>query len=136
MAAPTDEKTAAIDPELAPYFEGAAAGVLRVKQCGACSRFFTYPRKFCPFCFSDDTHWRDASGRGTIYSCSVLRRTREPYCIAYVTLEEGPTMLSNIVDCDLDALRIGQPVRAVFRPAGDGKVVPFFTAAPGDAAPG
>ena len=50
---------------------------------------------------------------GTIYSWSVERRANPPYAIAFVTLAEGPTMLSTIVDCDLDAIRIGQAVRVV-----------------------
>ena len=52
-----------------------------------------------------------------------------PYAIAYVTLAEGPTMMSNIVDCDLDAIRIGQRVRLVFKPAENGQPVPMFTLA-------
>ena len=64
-----------------------------------------------------------ASGNGTIYTFSVMRRAKEPYAIAYVTLAEGPTMMTNIVDCDFDALRIGQPVSGCVqghreRPAG------------------
>ena len=83
----------------------------------------------CPFCFSDETEWREAAGTGTIYSFSVMRRAEMPYAIAYVTLAEGPTMMSNIVDCDLDAIRIGQRVRLVFKPAENGQPVPMFTLA-------
>ena len=50
-----------------------------------------------------------------------------PYAIAYVTLAEGPTMMTNIVDCDLDKIRIGQPVRLVFKPTDGGPPVPMFT---------
>ncbi len=72
---------------------------------------------------------RRPSGRGTIYSYSVMRRAPVPYAIAYVTLEEGVTMMTNIVDCDFDALRIGQPVRVVFKPTDGGPPVPMFTPA-------
>lgn len=72
----------------------------------------------------------EAKGSGTIYTCSVLRRgVPEPYCIAYVTLEEGVSMLTNIVDCDLDAVRIGQKVKVVFKPSESGAPVPMFTPA-------
>ena len=72
----------------------------------------------------------EAKGSGTIYSYSVLRRgVPEPYCIAYVTLEEGVSMLTNIVDCDLDAVRIGQKVKVVFKPSEGGPPVPMFTPA-------
>ena len=70
-----------------------------------------------------------SSGRGIIYSYSVMRRVPVPYAIAYVTLEEGVTMMTNIVGCDLDAIRIGQAVRVVFRPTDGGPPVPTFTPA-------
>ena len=61
-----------------------------------------------------------------IYSYSVMRRAKEPYAIAYVTLAEGPAMLTNIVECDFDALRVGQPVSVVFNDSEDGPPVPMF----------
>ena len=69
-----------------------------------------------------------AQGRGTLYSFSVMRRVEKPYAIAYVTLEEGVTVLTNLVDCDFDRLRIGDPVRVVFKPKGE-DTVPMFTPA-------
>ena len=74
----------------------------------------------------------EAKGTGTIYTFSVTRRgAGAPYCIAYVTLDEGPTMMTNIVDTDLDAVRIGQRVRVVFRPSENGTAIPMFTSADG-----
>src|SRR3954471_6377766 len=95
-----------LNPENAPYFEAAARGKLMLKQCEACNAFHFYPRALCPFCFSDRTQWREATGRGTVYSYSVMRRGGPvPYAIAYVKLEEGVTVLTNLVDCDLEAIR-------------------------------
>jgi uncharacterized protein len=71
----------------------------------------------------------EASGQGTIYSYSVFRRAPIPYAIAYVTLAEGPTMMTNIVDCDLDTIRIGQAVRLAFKPTDGGPPVPMFAPA-------
>jgi len=116
-------------PETTPYWEAAAREKLLLKQCASCGEYHFYPRALCPFCFSDRTEWREASGRGTIYAFSVTRRAEIPYAIAYVTLAEGPTMLSNIVDCDLDAIRIGQTVKVVFKPSESGQLVPMFTPA-------
>ncbi len=113
-------------PESAPFQEAAAAGRFLVPQCSACGRLHWYPRALCPFCFSDDIAWQDASGRGTVYSYTVMRRAKPPYVIAYVQLEEGPTMMTNIVDCNLDAVRIGMPVSLVFEPAENGPLVPMF----------
>ena len=123
MAAP------AVTPETQPFWEAATAGRLLVKRCTACGESHHYPRPLCPFCGSDRTEWREASGRGSVYSYSVMRRAPVPYALAYVTLDEGVTMMTNIVDCDLDAIRIGQSVRVVFKATEDGPPVPMFTPA-------
>jgi uncharacterized protein len=117
------------NPETKAFWDGAAQGRLLVKKCLACSQVHYYPRALCPFCGSDRTEWQQASGRGTVYSWSVMRRAEVPYCIAYVTLEEGVTMMTNLVDCDLDGIRIGQRVRVVFTPTEGGPPVPTFTPA-------
>src|SRR5262249_18728695 len=95
----------------------AAQGRLMIKHCTACHQPHHYPRSICPFCGSDATEWRPASGRGTIYTYSIMRRVPEPYAIAYVTLEEGPTMMANIVDCDLRAVRAGPGGAVGVKPA-------------------
>ena len=118
-----------VTPETRPFWDAAAEGRLLIKTCTACGQAHHYPRALCPFCFSDRTEWRPASGRGTIYSYSVMRRVPVPYAIAYVTLEEGISMMTNIVGCDLDAIRIGQAVRVVFAPTEGGPPVPMFTLA-------
>ena len=120
----------AVNPENKPYFEAAAAGRLVVKFCAACGQYHHYPRAICPHCFSERTEWREAKGTGAVYTCSVLKRgVPVPYCIAYVTLEEGVSMLTNIVDCDLEAVHIGQKVKVVFKPTDGGPPVPMFTLA-------
>jgi uncharacterized OB-fold protein len=118
-----------VSPETKPFWDAAAAGTLLLKRCEACAEPHYYPRAICPFCGSDRTTWIEASGRGTIYSYSVFRRAPVPYAIAYVTLEEGPTMMTNIVDGDLDAIRIGQRVRVRFTPTDGGPPVPMFAPA-------
>lgn len=118
------------NPENQPFWDAAAQGRLLLKRCKACNEPHYYPRTLCPFCFSDDTEWLDAKGTGEIYSYSVMRRGAPvPYALAYVTLDEGPTMLTNIVDCDFDALAIGQRVKLVFKPSEDGTPVPMFAPA-------
>lgn len=115
-----------ISAENQPYFDAAAQGRLLVKRCTACAEFHFYPRTLCPFCFGA-TEWVDAAGTGTIYSYTVMR-PGGPFAAAYVTLDEGVTLLTNIVDCDPEAVRIGQTVRVVFRPTDEhGVVVPMFT---------
>lgn len=118
-----------VNPETKLFWDGAAAGKLLLKKCAACGQVHYYPRALCPFCFSDRTEWIQSTGRGEIHSYSVMRRVAEPYAIAYVTLEEGVSMLTNLADCDLDAIRIGQKVHVVFKPTEGGPPVPMFTRA-------
>ena len=115
------------NPETQPYWDAAAKSQLLVKKCLACGKPHHYPRSICPHCFSDRTEWTTASGKGTIYSYSVMRRAEVPYVIAYVTLDEGTTMMTNIVDCDFDKVRIGQKVKVVFKPSEGGPPLPMFT---------
>jgi uncharacterized OB-fold protein len=115
-------------PETEAFWQGMRDGKFLIRRCTGCGKAHWYPRALCPFCFGD-TEWTEASGEGVIYSYSVMRRAPEPYAIAYVTLAEGPTMLTNLVGCDFDALRIGQAVRLAPTPTTDGPPVPTFTPA-------
>lgn len=108
------------------YWAAAKEGRLLVKTCNACGEAHYYPREICPHCGSTDTEWREASGKGTIYSYSVMRRTETPYVIAYVTLDEGVTMMTNIVDADFDAIAIGKAVEVTFRETDGGMALPVF----------
>ena len=119
----------AVTPETRPFWEAAAEGRLLVKRCDDCGEHHYYPRAACPFCGSERTHWRQASGQGTIYSFSVMRRAEVPYVVAYVTLEEGPTMMTNIVDTEADGIRIGQRVVVHFQPSDGGPPLPVFAPA-------
>jgi uncharacterized protein len=115
-----------VSSENQAFFEAARAGRFTVPTCAACGKAHWYPRATCPFCGGAKIEWRAASGNGTIYTFSVMRRAKEPYAIAYVTLAEGPTMMSNIVDCDFDKLAIGQPVSVVLKDTEGGPPVPMF----------
>jgi uncharacterized OB-fold protein len=127
MAAPERKIPAPeANPETKPFWDAAVEGRLLIKKCVTCGQVHFYPRAICPFCGSDKTEWVTASGRGTVYSYSVMRRVPIPYALAYVTLEEGVTMMTNIVDGDLDAIRIGQRVTVAFKPSEGGPPVPMF----------
>ena len=115
-----------VNMETAAYWESAKQGKLIVKTCKSCGKLHYYPRTICPHCLSSDTDWVEGSGRGSIYTYSVMRRTEIPYVIAYVTLEEGVTMLSNIVECDVDDVAVGQAVEVVFRDTERGHSLPVF----------
>ncbi|MCA3187241.1 MULTISPECIES: OB-fold domain-containing protein [unclassified Cupriavidus] len=114
-------------PDNAPFWQAAREGRLLVRHCKSCGKPHWYPRALCPFCLGD-TDWKDASGLGEIYSFSITRRAGpNPFCIAYVKLDEGVTMLTHIVDTDLDSVRIGQRVKVRFAETeGGGAPVPVF----------
>ena len=116
------------NPQNQRYWDAAREGRLLVKRCKDCGEFHFYPRAICPFCFSDRTEWVESKGTGSIYSYSVMRRgVPVQYAIAYVTLDEGVTMLTNMSDdTNLDALSIGQRVQVAFKSAEDGSAVPVF----------
>ncbi|MGH8664157.1 MAG: Zn-ribbon domain-containing OB-fold protein [Burkholderiales bacterium] len=112
------------------YFEAAGQGKLLLKKCNDCKEVHHFPRAICPFCFSTKLDWVEAKGTGTIYSYSVTRRAGPiPYCIAYVTLDEGISVLTNIVDCDLDTVKIGQKVKLTFKKTENGTSMPMFALA-------
>lgn len=116
-----------VSPETADYWHAANDGHLLLRRCKGTGQAFHYPRTVSPFTGQPDTDWIEASGRGTVYSYSVSTRQGAPHCIAYITLEEGPTVLSNLVNCDFAQVRIGQPVQVLFASTPNGQRVPVFT---------
>lgn len=114
-----------LSPESEAFYAAAKEGRFLIRRCTTCIKAHWYPRANCPFC-AGDTEWIEASGRGTIYSFSPMRRVTPPYTLAYVTLEEGPAIMTNLVDCDPDTLSIGQLVLIHWVHASDGTPVPCF----------
>ena len=122
-----------VNPETKPFWDGTAEGRLLLQRCLDCAAVVWYPRTFCPKCPRGQLEWFEASGRGSVYSFTIVRRgatgayrDTAPYVLAYVELAEGPRLLTNIVDCDVDAVRIGDEVRAVFHPTGEGSALVRF----------
>ena len=116
-----------VTPETKRFWDAAANGKLLYGWCNACKEPHYFPRSLCPFCFSDNVTWKEASGRAVIYTYSIMHRTQSaPYVIAYVTLEEGPSILTNIVDSKVEDVKIGAAVSLVFKPSEGGPPVPFF----------
>jgi uncharacterized protein len=115
------------------FWDATALGKLLLRKCDDCSELIWYPRAFCPGCASTNTSWVESSGKGTIYSFSITRKGAGawtpvgPYVIAYVELDEGPRVLSNIVGGSVEDVRIGMSVRVVFDDTGEGMSVYRFT---------
>ena len=123
-----------ITPESAPFWDATNRGQLLLRRCLDTGKAYYYPRDHSPFTGTTNTDWIVASGNATLYSFSYSGRDDEAYCIAYVTLDEGPTMLA-VVQCDEpQRLRIGQRLNVAFAPTMNGQKVPVFRWAPsGDA---
>jgi uncharacterized OB-fold protein len=116
------------DPDNKPFFDAAREGKLLIGLCKDTGKHFFYPRGVSPYTLSSNVEFVESKGEGEIYSWSV-QRGKEPYCLAYVTLTEGVTIMTNIVDTDLDAVKVGQKVKLVFKPTNGGAPVPMFTPA-------
>ena len=103
-----------------PFWEGARQGKLLLQRCRACGSFQYYPRPVCMRCISRELEWKEASGRGVVYSFTITRlppegfEGREPYVIASVELPERTRVMAHILNCPADEVRIGMPVRATF----------------------
>lgn len=110
-----------VDEENRPFWEGIKRHELWLQRCQDCEEFRFYPRTICPHCFSYNTQWTRVSGRGKLYSFTVSYRAASPafqddvpYNIALIELEEGVRMMSNVVECANEDLRVDMPVEMVF----------------------
>jgi hypothetical protein len=114
-----------------PHWDGCREGVLRVQRCRDCGHFVFIPQPLCTRCQSDALDWTASSGRGVVYSYSVVHRPPRPafavpYVVAIVELEEGWHMLTNVVECRPEDVRVGLPVEVAFRRMSDEITLPCF----------
>jgi uncharacterized OB-fold protein len=123
-------------PETAHFWEGTREGKLRLQRCDACGHAYFPPRPFCARCAHRKVSIVEASGRATLYSYVIHHRPapgfEPPYSIAVVELEEGPRMMTNIVNTPQtpEALRLDMPLRVVFQRVSDTITLPLFEPAP------
>ena len=113
-------------PQVMPFWQAAEQGRFILPNCCQCRRVHWYPRPFCPFCMNRGLEWKLASGNGRVYSYTIARKAETPYVLAYVQIDEGPFMMTNIVTDDLETVHVGQPVRVDFRKTEYGRTVPVF----------
>lgn len=92
-----------------------AQGKFEVQRCTSCGKHVFYPRALCPHCGSERLEWREASGKGTVYSTTIVRQKPErggDYNVALIDLLEGPRMMSRVVGCRPEEVAIGLKVKA------------------------
>jgi uncharacterized protein len=110
-----------IDEESRPWWEAAQRHELYVQKCRDCGDLRFHPRAQCTSCLSSRTEWIRCKSTGKIYTFTVTRQNQAagfrdslPYVMAWVEVDEGLKMLTNIVDCPPEQVKIGMPVEAVF----------------------
>lgn len=121
-----------INSTTAEFWKATTEGRFILQRCNACDIVLWFPRRNCPKCWTEDVSTFDAQQTGTIYSFTVVRKGKGafqdagPFVIAYVELADGPRIMTNIVDCDIDALHIGMTVEMVFHDTGEGSALYRF----------
>lgn len=122
-----------INRDSEPYWASARTHALALQRCEQCEQFRFYPSLSCTFCGSLDSEWVPISGRGTVYTFSTVYRGPGspfadllPLVVAMVTLDEGPSMMTNIVDCATEDVRIGMPVEITYEDVNDEITLPVF----------
>ncbi len=122
-----------VNPWARPFWDAAMEDRLTFQKCKDCGANIFYPRIACTECFSDNLDWVNASGKGTIYSYTVVENNSPtaflgdcPYVVAIVRLDEGPQMLTNIINCDPYSIQCDMPVKVVFEQLNEEFKLPKF----------
>lgn len=110
-----------VDEESRGWWEALARHELYVQRCRDCGTLRLPPRALCTNCLSSAVEWMRATGRGTVYSFTVTHQNQAPgfreslpYVLAIVELAEGPRIMTSVVECPVDQVRIGMPVEVVY----------------------
>ena len=121
------------DLDSMPFWTGCREGVLLIQRCSSCGHYRYPPRPICPRCRTLGGEWVKASGRGTVYSWVVPHHPvhpavvdKVPYIVALVQLEEGPRMVTNLVEMAPEEVRDGMLVEVLFEPLTDTITLPKF----------
>jgi len=117
----------------APFFDGARQGKLMLQCCAACGRWSFPVRERCPHCFAARLEWKPASGKGTLYTYTIMHQVMNPgfassvpYNVSQIDLVEGVRMISNVVGIANKDLQPGMALEVVFEDVGEGVSLPKF----------
>lgn len=127
--------------ETKPFWDACRKGKFLIQRCRSCGKYQYHYRGFCSHCWTGQIEDVAASGRGTVWSHTVIYRNRTPgfaeevpYVVVLVELEEGVKVISNVVNCDPESVRIGMPVKLTFVTATEEWRIPMFE--PAETTPG
>lgn len=116
-----------------PFWAGCKNRKLMIQQCNGCKKFVFYPKLFCPFCLSQDLSWAEASGKGRVYSYTVVHSYQPrkfaddvPYVVAIIELDEGVRMMSNVVHCKPQEVACDMKVEVLFDDVTEEVTLPRF----------
>jgi hypothetical protein len=114
-----------------PHWDAAREGRLVYQRCRDCGTRIFIPQPACTGCLGANLEWAQSSGRGTLYSYTIVHRPQSPkfevpYAVGIVELEEGWHMLSNLIECEPDEIRVGMPLEVDFRKMSDAITLPYF----------
>jgi hypothetical protein len=114
-----------------PHWDGCQKGVLRVQRCRDCGEHVFIPEPLCTSCQGQNLEWVDTTGRGTVYSYTVVHRPQRPefqvpYTVAIIEMEEGWHMLTNLVEIAPEDVEIGMKVEVVFEKRSEEITLPYF----------
>ena len=113
-------------PDTEPFWQGCQRHELLLTKCNTCNKVHLPPGPVCPFCFSTKVDFLKASGLAKVYAFTLFYKGSPPYISAWVMLNEGVALLSNIIECDSEKLKIGTTLQAVFHSVSGGQKVPVF----------
>lgn len=116
------------------HWDACREGKLKVQQCQQCKTYVFIPQPRCTHCQSSELDWVESSGRGKVYSYSVVHRAPRPqfevpFAVAIIELEEGWHMLSNVLECPMGDVKIDLPVEVRFRKMTEEITLPYFVPA-------
>lgn len=115
-----------INPESKEFWDATKQGKLLVARCPETGEHVYWPRRVSPFTGKSNMEYVEVKGTGVVYTYSVMRRAKSPYCIAYVTLDEGPTIMTNIVNMNYDDVEVGMKVKVTFKELTEEASLPLF----------
>jgi uncharacterized OB-fold protein len=122
----------AVTPDNEPFWEACRRHELQLPRCRDCAHL-RLPGPICPKCLSMEADWETVSGRGALYTWTVIYQRYHagfaeelPYNVAMVELEEGPRLISNVTGCDNGDLRVGMALEVVFDDVTDEVTLPRF----------
>jgi uncharacterized protein len=129
-----------VTPTTEPFWEATREERFLLQWCTDCGQPVFYPREVCPACLGSSLEWRPSSGRGEVYAVTVeykpqnpMMAAMAPYAVALIDLEDGVRLLSNVVGCPAEDVRVGMAVEVAWEPLSDGRNLPQFQPAGGGA---